>query len=69
MKVCTIELHLSVLFFHRHSEAERLSILQSYRGVRMSIDASAIRRPMSTIVELSPEQAQTSSEDLNFGRE
>lgn len=35
----------------------------------MSIDAGATHRPMSTIVELSPEQAQTSSEDLNFGRE
>ena len=35
----------------------------------MSMDSSAIRRPMSTIVELSPDQAKTSSEDLNFRRE
>lgn len=35
----------------------------------MSMDASAIRRPMNTIVELSPDQTQASSEDLNFRRE
>ncbi len=35
----------------------------------MSIDAGAARRPISTIVELSPDQAQTSTEDLHFGRE
>ncbi len=34
----------------------------------MSMDTSATRRPMSTIVELSPDQAQA-SEDLNFRRE
>jgi hypothetical protein len=34
----------------------------------MSIDSNQ-RRPMSTIVELSPDQAQTSTEDSNFRRE
>jgi len=46
------------------SEANRLSALQSYRSLRMSIDAGRSRLPMNTIVELSPEQAQTSTEDL-----
>lgn len=31
----------------------------------MSVDAGNTRRPMSTIVELSAEQAQASSEDLH----
>jgi hypothetical protein len=34
----------------------------------MSIDAG-MRRPMNTIVELSPEQAQTSAGELDFSRE
>ena len=34
----------------------------------MSIDGST-RRPMSTIVELSPDQANTSTEELDFDRE
>jgi len=34
----------------------------------MSIDTN-VRRPMSTIIELSPNQAHTSSEDLHFGRD
>lgn len=58
-----------VLFLHSCLEADKLSVLKSYRGVRMSVDAGTSRRPMSTIVELSPEQAQTSSEDLHFGKE
>ncbi len=33
----------------------------------MSVDTA--RRSMSTIVELSPDQANTSTEDLRFGRE
>lgn len=54
--------------FYIHLEANKLAALKSYRGVRMSVDITS-RRPMSTIVELSPEQAQTSTEDLNFGRD
>ena len=50
-------------------EANRLAVLQSYRGVRMSVDAGNTRRPMSTIVELSPDQAKTSTEDLDFRRD
>jgi hypothetical protein len=33
----------------------------------MSIDAG-VRRPMGTIVELTPDQAHTSADDLHFGR-
>lgn len=43
--------------------------MQSYRSLRMSIDAGRSRIPMNTIVELSPEQAQASTEDLHFGRD
>jgi hypothetical protein len=35
----------------------------------MSVDTGAARRPMSTIVELSPDQAKSSPEDLHFRRE
>ncbi|CAF3836613.1 unnamed protein product, partial [Rotaria sp. Silwood1] len=52
----------------QHEEANRLAALHSYRGVRMSLDGGR-RRPISTIVELSPDQANTSSEDLQFGQE
>lgn len=57
------------LSLHSYLETDKLSVLRSYRGVRMSVDAGTSRRSMSTIVELSPEQAQTSSEDLHFGKE
>ena len=57
------------LSLYSYLETDKLSILRSYRGVRMSVDAGTSRRPMSTIVELSPEQAQTSTEDLHFGKE
>ncbi|CAF3677107.1 unnamed protein product [Rotaria sordida] len=53
----------------QHEEANRLAALRSYRGVRMSIDGGRRRRPISTIVELSPDQANTSSEDLEFSQE
>ena len=49
-------------------EANRLSVLRSYHGLRVSMDAG-MRRPMNTIVELSPEQAQTPADELDFGRE
>jgi hypothetical protein len=49
-------------------EANRLSVLRSYHGLRMSLDAG-MRRPMNTIVELSPEQAQTPTDELHFSRE
>ena len=44
----------------QRDEGQPLSALQSYRAVRMSMDAG-VRRPMSTIVELSPDQALTLS--------
>ena len=50
------------------SEVNQLSPLRSYRGARKSIDVGVLR-PMSTIVELSPDQAQMSSEDFGFLRE
>ena len=49
-------------------EISRLSPLRSFRGVRKSID-DGVRRPMSTIVELSPDQAHPSSEELDFARD
>ncbi|CAF2952776.1 unnamed protein product [Rotaria sp. Silwood2] len=41
---------------------------RSYCGVRMSVDCDR-RRPITTIVELSPDQGNTSSEDLHFSQE
>lgn len=49
-------------------EISRLAPLRSFRGVRNSIDCG-VRRPMSTIVELSPDQAHASSEELGFVRD
>ncbi|CAF1395631.1 unnamed protein product [Rotaria magnacalcarata] len=49
-------------------EVTRLSVLRSYRGVHMSIDG-VIRRPISTIVELSPDQAHPSAEELGYTKE
>lgn len=46
----------------------KLAALRSYRGVRMSIDGGK-RRPVNTIVELSPDHAHTSSEDLEYHHE
>ena len=60
------EKRLSVL--GQRDEGQPLSALQSYRAVRMSMDAG-VRRPMSTIVELSPDQALTSVENLHFARD
>ncbi|CAF4604738.1 unnamed protein product [Rotaria sp. Silwood1] len=51
----------------QHEEANRLAALRSYHGVRMSLDGGR-RRPISTTVELSPDQANTSSEDLQFSQ-
>ncbi|CAF2722847.1 unnamed protein product [Rotaria sp. Silwood2] len=42
--------------------------LRSYCGVRMSVNCDR-RRPITTIVELSPDQGNTSSEDLHFSQE
>ena len=49
-------------------EANKLVALQSYQGIRMSIDAG-VRRPMSTIVELSAEPVYTSRKNSNIDRE
>lgn len=49
-------------------ENNRLAALRSYRGIRMSLDQGN-RRTMNTIVELSPEQAQTSPEEIDFSRD
>ncbi|CAF1529536.1 unnamed protein product, partial [Adineta steineri] len=46
---------------NERDEANKLTAIRSYHGVRMSID-STTRRPISTIVELSPDQAYTSGE-------
>ncbi|CAF2160816.1 unnamed protein product [Rotaria magnacalcarata] len=50
----------------RDDELNRLSCSRNYRGMQLGIDGT--RRAMSTIVELSPEQALTSPEELDFGR-
>ncbi len=55
-------------FFYIHLEANRLAVLRSYGDVRRSIDPGA-RRSMSTTVELTPDQAEMTSENVNFGRE
>ncbi|CAF4712719.1 unnamed protein product, partial [Rotaria sp. Silwood2] len=52
----------------QHEEANRLAALRSYRSVRMSVDCGR-RRPINTIVELSPDQENTSSEDLQLSQE
>ena len=49
-------------------EVNQYSYLQSYGNTRMSIESN-LRRPMNTIVELSPEQTHTSIEDLDFSRD
>ncbi|CAF1603901.1 unnamed protein product [Rotaria sp. Silwood1] len=56
------------IFNLRDDDANRFSISRSYCGIHMSTDSS-IRRQMTTIVELSPEQAQTSTKDLDLERE
>lgn len=49
-------------------EQNRLAALRSYRGIRMSLDQGN-RRTMNTIVELSPDQAQLSPDDIDFSRD
>ncbi|CAF3481401.1 unnamed protein product [Rotaria socialis] len=49
-------------------EDNRRAALRSYRDVRMSIDHGA-QRSKTSIVELSPDQAHTSAEDLSTARE
>ncbi|CAF3400709.1 unnamed protein product [Rotaria socialis] len=48
-------------------EATRLAALQLYRGVHTSID-DVTRRRISTIVELSPDQAHPSAEELDYSK-
>ncbi|CAF3421185.1 unnamed protein product [Rotaria socialis] len=61
-----IERQLSII--GHYEEATTIAALRSYRSVRMSAAADK-RRSISTIVELSPDQAYTSSEDLDYSRE
>jgi len=49
-------------------EANRLAHSRSYRRIYISNDGS-VRRPMSTIVELSAEQALTPTDDHGFDQE
>ncbi len=49
-------------------EENQFSFLRSYHSIRMRNEAK-IRRVMSTIVELSPEQAQPSTENCDFDQE
>ncbi|CAF4052349.1 unnamed protein product [Rotaria magnacalcarata] len=61
-----IERRLSKL--GQYEEVNTIAGLRSYRSVRMSVDDNK-RRHISTIAELSPDQAYTSSEDLEYSRE
>lgn len=49
-------------------ETNRLLYSRSFRGIRAS-DDNQLRRMMSTIVELSPEQGQLCSVDVDSDRE
>ena len=49
-------------------ETNRLLYSRSYRGIRAS-DDNQLRRAMSTIVELSPEQGQPYSVDVDSDRD
>jgi hypothetical protein len=49
-------------------EENRLARARAYRGIGIGGDAS-MRRPMTTIVELSAEQADTSTENLYLNRD
>ncbi|CAF3632096.1 unnamed protein product [Rotaria sordida] len=53
------------IFYSRDDEANHLCNSRSHRGIHMSTD-SGTGRQMTTIVELSPEQVQTSLDDLYF---
>ncbi|CAF2881597.1 unnamed protein product [Rotaria sp. Silwood2] len=56
------------VFYLNYLKANRSAALRSYCGIRMSVDCDR-RRPISTIVELSPDQGNTSSDDLHFSQE
>ena len=50
------------------SQRDSATALGLYSGVRLSID-KGVKKPMNTIVELSPDQAQISLEDLGLVEE
>ncbi len=56
------------IIFVLRLEANQLASRRSYRGIRASHDVG-MRRSMSTILELSAEQAQTPTDDFHLSRD